>query len=105
MASGIVVDRVSIRYSDSSGNEVVACDDLQLEIEPGEFTVLVGRSGCGKTSLLNAIDGLVSVTTGAITIDGKNTAEPSTARAMVFQSPRLLPWRRIVDNVCLGIEG
>lgn len=104
MAGGIVVDRVSIRYPDSSGGEVVACDELDLTIEPGEFAVLVGRSGCGKTSLLNAIDGLVSVTSGAITVGGKDTKEPSTDRAMVFQSPRLLPWRRIVDNVAFGIE-
>lgn len=104
MSSGIVVDRVSIRYPDTSGQEVVALENVSLDIPTGEFVVLVGRSGCGKTSLLNAIDGLVSISSGEIRIGGRSTAEASHDRAMVFQSPRLLPWRRVIDNVAFGLE-
>jgi NitT/TauT family transport system ATP-binding protein len=104
VSGGIVIDQVSIRYPDSSGNEVVACENVSLDIAQGEFVVLVGRSGCGKTSLLNAIDGLVSISSGQISVAGKGVDEPSVERAMVFQSPRLMPWRRIIDNVAFGLE-
>jgi sulfonate transport system ATP-binding protein len=76
-------------------NTVIA--GLDLDIAPGEFVALVGRSGCGKTTLLRALAGLDDV-------QGQDVQVPS-ARAVVFQDARLLPWKRVWQNVTLGLRG
>jgi sulfonate transport system ATP-binding protein len=70
-------------------------DGLDLAIEQGEFVALLGRSGSGKSTLLRALAGLDHETTGELTIDG--------TVAVAFQEPRLLPWKRVIDNVALGL--
>ena len=79
-------------------------DPLALEIEKGEFVTLIGPSGCGKSTLLKLISGLIPPSRGQIRIDGLT---PKNAREMVsyvFQDPTLLPWRTVLQNVCLGLE-
>ena len=100
----IVLEDVEIRYGAAPEQYVVACRDLSLRVGGGEFVVLIGRSGCGKTSVLHAIDGLVPYSAGRILVDGKLVTGPGRDRAMVFQSPTLLPWRRVIDNVTYGRE-
>ncbi len=75
----------------------VVLDDLDLDISPGEFVGVLGRSGSGKTTLLRALAGLDVDTTGEL----RTGAKP----AVVFQDPRLLPWRSVIDNVALGLRG
>ncbi|HEX5659002.1 MAG TPA: ABC transporter ATP-binding protein [Polyangiales bacterium] len=70
---------------------------LNLDIAPGEFVALVGRSGCGKTTLLRALAGLDDV--------GDQDVKVPSARAVVFQDARLLPWKRVWQNVTLGLRG
>jgi sulfonate transport system ATP-binding protein len=70
-------------------------DGLDLAIEQGEFVALLGRSGSGKSTLLRALAGLDRETTGELTVDG--------TVAVAFQEPRLLPWKRVIDNVALGL--
>src|SRR5450830_1682676 len=73
-----------------------------LNIEPGEFVAIVGRSGCGKSTLLRLVAGLESATRGQLDIDGRavNGLNPDTR--IMFQDSRLLPWKRVLDNVALA---
>ncbi|HEY1103571.1 MAG TPA: ATP-binding cassette domain-containing protein [Burkholderiaceae bacterium] len=77
--------------------------NTQLFIEPGQFVVIVGRSGCGKSTLLRLVAGLEPATSGQIHIDGQPLAGLRNDTRIMFQDSRLLPWRRIIDNVTLGL--
>lgn len=81
-----------------------ALDGVNLSIEPGEFVAIVGPSGCGKTTFLNAVDGLIPIDSGEIRIDGQLVKGPGRDRAMVFQTPALMPWRTVMGNVLYGLE-
>ena len=101
--AGIVLDHVSKVF----GGGVVAVDDISLEIESGEFLVLVGPSGCGKSTLLRMIAGLEDVTEGTIAIDDRDVTElPPRARdiAMVFQSYALYPHMTVRENLGYGLR-
>lgn len=71
-------------------------DSLDLELTRGEFVALIGRSGTGKSTLLRAIAGLDLDATGELRVSG--------AMGLAFQEPRLVPWKRVIDNVCLGLR-
>ena len=71
-------------------------DGLDLEIGSGEFVALLGRSGSGKSTLLRALAGLDREITGEVSVNGQV--------AVAFQEPRLVPWRRLLPNVCLGLR-
>ena len=75
----------------------------ELRIEPGEFVAIVGRSGCGKSTLLRLIAGLEPATEGELRIDGEAVQGLSDDTRIMFQEARLLPWRRVLDNVALGL--
>ena len=81
-----------------------ALRDINLTIRPGEFVSLVGASGCGKTTLLRIIDGLIAPTNGSVLLDGREVSRPGSDRGFVFQSDALLPWRTVLGNVMLGLE-
>ncbi len=81
-----------------------ALKDVTFNVQEGSFTVIVGPSGCGKTSLLNILAGLLKPTSGQILIDDQPIHGPGKNRAMVFQSPALLPWRTVMGNVSYGLE-
>ncbi len=102
--SELVVERAGIRYDSDTGATVVACDGVDFTVGAGEFVALVGRSGCGKSSLLYAIDGLLPLASGRIAVGDATVSRPGRDRALVFQSPTLFPWRSVVGNVKYGIE-
>ncbi len=77
--------------------------NTQLSVEPGQFVAIVGRSGCGKSTLLRLVAGLESATAGSISVDGKPLDGLSTDTRIMFQDARLLPWKRVADNVALGL--
>jgi sulfonate transport system ATP-binding protein len=77
--------------------------DTRLTIEPGEFVAIVGRSGCGKSTLLRLIAGLETPSGGRIRAGGRPVAGLHGDTRVMFQEARLLPWRRVVDNVALGL--
>jgi nitrate/nitrite transport system ATP-binding protein len=80
----------------------VAVRDFRAIIQPGEFVALLGHSGCGKSTVLSIVAGLEKATEGGVVIDGTEIDEPGLERALVFQSPSLLPWMPALDNVLLA---
>ncbi len=103
----ISIRNVSKIY-DPEGAKVLAVDNCSMEIEAGEFCVVVGPSGCGKTTLLNAIAGFHGITEGEIHLDGEMlcngqcTPAPGSDRIVVFQHGALFPWMTVMDNVTFG---
>jgi NitT/TauT family transport system ATP-binding protein len=77
---------------------------LDLEITEGEFVSIVGPSGCGKSTLLKLVAGLIPMTSGEIRIGDRSVLGPQTGVGIVFQSPVLLPWRRVLGNILLQSE-
>lgn len=71
-------------------------------IQPGEVVSLLGHSGCGKSTVLSIMAGLQDATEGGVTVDGREIDGPGLDRALVFQSPSLLPWMTALDNVLLA---
>lgn len=86
------------------GQELEALSNIDFSIREGEFVSIVGASGCGKTTLLRIVDGLIPPTTGEVRLNGQRLEGPSLSRAFVFQADSLLPWRTVLDNVLLGPE-
>ena len=78
--------------------------DFSAFIFPGEFVSLLGHSGCGKSTVLSIIAGLQTATEGGVCIDGTEMVEPGLERALVFQSPSLLPWLTAEENVILAVR-
>jgi sulfonate transport system ATP-binding protein len=88
----------------SNGGRLLALEDINLHITPGEFTCLVGGSGCGKTTLLRIIAGLEGAYGGSVMLGGNRIAGPGLDRGIVFQEHRLLPWLTVEKNVAFGIS-
>ena len=95
---------LSKTYPTASSGEVTALKNLDFEIFDGEFVSVVGQSGCGKSTLLKLLAGLLPATAGTVELNGRPLCGPSPEAAVVFQSPVLLPWRTVLDNVLLPIE-
>jgi NitT/TauT family transport system ATP-binding protein len=91
-------------YATATSGEVVALKNLDFEIYDGEFVSVVGQSGCGKSTLLKVLAGLLPYTAGSVELNGMVLRGPTSETAVVFQSPVLLPWRTVLDNVLLPIE-
>lgn len=100
----ISVEKVSKTYETSAGGHVEAVADVSLRANKGEFVSIVGRSGCGKTTLLRMIAGLVPPTTGSVTIDGRVVTSPMDETRLVYQKPLLMPWRNSLENILLPLE-
>src|ERR1700749_4389572 len=79
-------------------------DRVSLELRPGSFTCLVGRSGCGKTTLLRLLAGLERADSGRIAMAGGDVVTPGPDRAVVFQGDALLPWLTASGNVALAVR-
>ncbi len=77
--------------------------NAQLTIEPGQFIAIVGRSGCGKSTLLRLVAGLEAASEGSLATDGRAIDGLHDDTRIMFQEARLLPWRRVLDNVTLGL--
>ena len=90
------------RVFDTPSGPFVAVKDVNAEVQVGEFVALLGHSGCGKSTVLSMIAGLDRATYGGVVIDGKEVIGPGAERAIVFQSPCLLPWLTARDNVLLA---
>jgi len=98
-----VVD-VSKVYGPTPEEQVVALQGVSLSIKQGEFLSLIGASGCGKTTLLKILDGLIAPSQGRIEIDGNLVTGPGPDRAVVFQDFALMPWANVIENVAFGLS-
>jgi NitT/TauT family transport system ATP-binding protein len=91
-------------YKNSRGSFTPALQNIDLEIEQGEFVCIVGPSGCGKSTLLHLVAGLDRPTTGEITVDGNPVKGPGTDRILLFQELGLFPWLTVRQNVEFGLK-
>jgi NitT/TauT family transport system ATP-binding protein len=103
MQPHIEIGKVSKVFS-TGEREVVALDDINLDVRRGEFVCLLGPSGCGKSTLLNAVAGFSPPTAGTILVDGKPVQAPGPDRGMVFQEYALFPWMTVEKNIAFGLE-
>jgi NitT/TauT family transport system ATP-binding protein len=97
------VDIADARFAYAPGGDAVV-DGIDWSIAEGAFHCLVGRSGCGKTTLLKIAAGLLPPTGGGVTIQGEAVTEPSRQVGFVFQAPNLLEWLTAAENVLLPIS-
>jgi NitT/TauT family transport system ATP-binding protein len=95
----IKLDRLCVSYPLRQGGEIEVIRDFTLEVYEGEFVCLVGASGCGKTTLLNVVAGLIPASSGRVFLDGRPVDSPGPDRAMVFQDDAVFPWYTVRENV------
>ena len=98
MSDFVDISNLGKTYSASDG-PVVVVEGFDLKIARGECVCLLGHSGCGKSSVLTMIAGLNAITCGNVIIDGQAISGPGADRSIVFQSPCLLPWMSVQENV------
>jgi nitrate/nitrite transport system ATP-binding protein len=97
------ISQVAIEFPTPNG-PFRALDDVNLDINKGEFISLIGHSGCGKSTVLNIVAGLYQATDGGVIVDGKEVNDPGPDRAVVFQNHSLLPWLTAYENVELAVK-
>jgi nitrate/nitrite transport system ATP-binding protein len=100
----ISIEGIAKHYPSSQGGATAVFDDLWLSMRRGEFTCLIGHSGCGKTTVLNILAGLDQPNAGVVIVDGQAIEGPSLDRAVIFQSHALLPWRSVMGNVSYAVS-
>jgi NitT/TauT family transport system ATP-binding protein len=102
-STSLSIRNVSMVFS-RAGHSVHALDGIDLDVKEGQFISVVGPSGCGKSTLLKLVTGLRTPTGGDITIFDRPVTGPRSDVGIVFQSPVLLPWRTVLQNVMLPID-
>jgi len=103
-APQIVIEGVTHTYRPPRGREVLALENVALEVHRREFVALLGPSGCGKSTLLYLVGGFLPAERGAIRVDGAPVAGPGPDRGIVFQHFALFPWKTVRANVLYGLE-
>jgi len=101
--SFVNIEGVSKVYPTPTGGYTVL-ENVNLQVNQGEFICVIGHSGCGKSTLLNMVSGFATPTTGSVTVGGKRIKEPGPDRMVVFQNYALLPWLSVFDNVYLAVD-
>ena len=97
------IENMTQRYPDGKGGELTVFEDATFGVEKGEFVVILGHSGCGKSTIMNILAGLSEPTSGVVIMDGKEVKGPSLDRGVVFQNYSLLPWLSTLKNVTFGV--
>ncbi len=104
MAAKLEIRHLSKWFELPSGRVIEALRDVSIDVRDGEFVSIVGASGCGKTTLLRIVDGLIAPSQGEIVLDGRSVTGPGRDRALVFQRDALFPWRSVEQNILFGLE-
>ncbi len=99
----ISIEGIARRYPKAGGGTTTVFEDLWFSMRKGEFVCVIGHSGCGKTTVLNILNGLDAPDDGAAIVDGRAIEGPSLDRAVIFQGHSLLPWRSVLGNVAYAV--
>lgn len=106
--SEIVFDRVSKRFDRPDGGVFEAVRDLSFTIARGDLVAVLGKTGCGKSTMFNLLAGLIQPTAGTVRVQDRDPYKDfdwfRSKVGIVFQNDRLMPWRNALDNVALGLE-
>lgn len=103
MKALLELSNVGMKFDTPKG-QFEALKDVNLKIDSGEFVSLIGHSGCGKSTVLNIVAGLLQATDGGVILDKHEVTEPGPERAVVFQNHSLLPWLTSFENVELAVK-
>ncbi|MBC7953883.1 MAG: ABC transporter ATP-binding protein [Rhodospirillaceae bacterium] len=103
MSAYLSIEDVGITFQTEKGS-FRALDGVTLRVEKGEFISIIGHSGCGKSTILNIVAGLLQATEGGVLLEGREVDTPGPDRAVVFQNHSLLPWLSVYDNVKLAVD-
>jgi len=102
-ALDVRLDGVSVLFGSPAGG-LTAVDRLVLDVPAGSLTVVIGPNGCGKSTVLRLVAGLLEPTSGTVRVGGTAPAAGDGRVGLAFQQPRLVPWRSTLDNVALPLE-
>ena len=97
------LDHISLTYFSDKG-ETLALKDISFDVDAGHFVSIVGPSGCGKTTVLSLISGLITPTSGKITISGRTPDNNNLFVGYMFQKDNLFEWRTVLGNIYIGLE-
>src|SRR5262249_18973962 len=103
-APAIALSDVTVSFRLVGGAIFKAVEHVSLKVADGEFVAVVGPTGCGKTTLLNAAAGLFPPTSGGVEIFGSPLARINRQAGYLFQSEALFPWKTALDNISIGLE-
>ena len=103
MIPAIEFDRVSRDFTMPDGRRYHALDEISFAVSPGSFVAIAGPSGCGKSTLLNIAAGLLTPSSGRVSVDGAPIDGLNRRATYMFQQDALLPWKTVRDNVALGL--
>jgi NitT/TauT family transport system ATP-binding protein len=101
-AGRLVARHVAVRFGGPNGT--LALEGVDIEVDRGEVVAIIGPNGCGKSTFLRVVAGLLAPDRGAVTLDDRPIHGPDPRIGLVFQEPRLLPWRSVADNVTYPLE-
>ena len=97
------IENLTQRYPDGQGGMMTVFENATFGVEKGEFVVILGHSGCGKSTIMNILAGLAEPSSGVVVMDGREVSGPSLDRGVVFQNYSLLPWLSTLKNVSFGV--
>ena len=103
MKNHLCLEALGMEFATRNGS-LRALDNVSLRVARGEFIAIIGHSGCGKSTVLNIVAGLLQATDGGVLLDNREVDSPGPDRAVVFQNHSLLPWLSVYGNVRLGVD-
>src|SRR5210317_2436180 len=98
------IENLTQVYPDGQGGDLTVFENANFGVEKGEFVVILGHSGWGKSTIMNILAGLAEPTEGAVVMDGQEVRGPSLDRGIVFQNYSLLPWLTTLKNVMFAVS-